>query len=267
LRVQQRQRPALDQGRIAALLGLSALAGCAWWLPWQRERAMATMHGEGLPGALALAMLRPATAPNYLVITTGMSVVMMLAIMTPAGLPVLLTFWRMDRHGSGAVRGADTWPGLLFAFGYLDIWSAAARAFAVLQWLLHQAAMLDTHVVQAPRWLSSGLLVAAGDYQLTPVKASCLRFCQSPFTCLLGNWRAGRQGAVLMGATLGLFCMGCCWALMLLMFVSGVMSVGMMALLCVLNLAERLLPFGRLAATLPGLALIAWGLLLFAAGV
>lgn len=254
--------PVLSHGRAAALLGLVALAGFAWWLLWQSELAMATMHGEGLLGALTRAMMRPTAAPTYLAVTTGMWIVMMLAMMTPAVLPVLLTYWRMDRRGSRAAHGADTWHGLLFVFGYLGVWSAAGGVFAVLQWLLHRGAMLDAHVMQARPMLSAGLLVAAGVYQLTPVKASCLSFCQSPFTFLLGHWRDGPRGAILMGAALGFYCLGCCWALMLLMFAGGVMSVGMMALLSALILAERLLPLGRLAATLPGLALIAGGLLL-----
>ena len=131
---------------------------------------------------------------------------------------------------------------------------------SVLQWTLHRAALLHGHLLTAGPPLAGALLVAAGLYQLTPLKTACLARCQSPLGFLLSHWREGASGALHMGVRHGAYCLGCCWALMLLMFAYGVMSAAAMALLTVFVLAERLLPPGPWSAKLPGLALVGWGM-------
>jgi predicted metal-binding membrane protein len=166
-------------------------------------------------------------------------------------------FLRLDRGGGARTGSGD---GVVFAGGYLAVWSLFALVATVLQWTLHRAALLHTHALAASPLLAGGMLVGAGLYQLTPFKTACLRHCQAPLGFLLSHWRDGAAGAFSMGMRHGTYCVGCCWALMLLMFAFGVMSVAAMAVLCVVVLGERLLPPGPWTAKLPGAALIVWGM-------
>jgi predicted metal-binding membrane protein len=178
---------------------------------------------------------------------------MMLGMMIPVVLPMVLTFWRLDRGG----RQADA---ALFAGGYLLTWSAFAVLATGLQWTLHRGSLLHGHLLAAPPWLAGILLIAAGVYQLTPLKTACLAHCQSPLGFLLSHWCDGAVGALRMGVRHGAYCLGCCWVLMLLMFAYGVMSAAAMAGLTVFIVAERLLPADPWSATLPGIVLVAVGL-------
>jgi predicted metal-binding membrane protein len=185
-----------------------------------------------------------------------MWVVMMSAMMTPAVVPVVLVFQRLDRRRSAAAARLD---GALFALGYLVAWSGFALLATLAQWTLHRAALLHTHALAAGPSLAAAILVAAGAYQLTPFKTACLRHCQAPLGFLLSHWEEGAAGALRMGMHHGRYCVGCCWVLMLLMFVAGVMSVAAMAILSLFVLGERLLPPGPWTAKIPGVILIVWG--------
>lgn len=254
----------------AALLVVAALS---WWLLARSAAVMSAMSGGGVLLEVAIAMMRPADTMPYLAVTALMWMVMMSAMMTPAIVPVVLLFQRLDRTRArgttsdampgakpaavpGDARGRD---GLFFAAGYLAVWLVFAVVATALQWVLHRAALLHTHALAAVPLLAGGLLVGAGLYQLTPYKGACLAHCQTPIAFLLGHWEDGRGGALRMGARHGLYCLGCCWALMLLMFAGGVMSLTAMALLSVFILGERLLPPRPWVARLPGFALILWG--------
>jgi predicted metal-binding membrane protein len=201
-------------------------------------------------------MMRPIPVVPYLSVTALMWIVMMSAMMAPAVLPVVVLFQRLDRQRGGGHLGAD---GALFAGGYLLVWFGFAIALTLLQWWLHRAALLHTHVLAAGPPIAAAILLGAGLYQLTPLKRACLKHCQTPVAFLLAHWEEGRAGALRMGLRHGAYCLGCCWALMLVMFVGGVMSVATMAVLSVFVLAERLLPPAPWTASLPGVALIAWG--------
>jgi len=248
-------REVLPASRALALVGLLVISLIAWIFLWQSAVAMTQMTGDGMLQALAIAMMQPAAAHTYLPAAGLMWVVMMIAMMTPAVLPIVLTFWRLAR---GATR-PSTAHGLAFTVGYLLVWSGFGLFLTLLQWGLHQAAVLHGMDLALEPQLAAWLLVAAGIYQLTPLKTSCLAHCQSPLGFLLSHWRDGLVGAVRMGYSHGLYCLGCCWALMLLMFVGGVMSVGCMALIGLFILLERLLPPRRWATYAPGLLLITWG--------
>jgi predicted metal-binding membrane protein len=244
----------------AALLVVAALS---WWLLAQSAAVMSAMSGGGVLLDIAIAMMRPADTLPYLAVTTLMWMVMMSAMMTPAIVPVVFLFQRLDRtrEAQPGRRGRD---GLFFAAGYLVVWLAFAVVATALQWALHRAALLHTHALSAGPVLAGALLVGAGLYQLTPYKGACLAHCQTPVAFLLGHWEDGRGGALRMGARHGLYCLGCCWALMLLMFAGGVMSLTAMAVLSAFILAERLLPPRPWVARLPGIALILWGVLTLA---
>lgn len=245
---------------------LLAIAALAWGLLWASADRMLTMGQPAtetgfLPPALdallrqaAWLMMKPAAVPTYLTLTAVMWVLMMLAMMIPAVLPVVLLFGQRAGGGTGQM--------LAFAGGYLGVWSLYGIGLAFVQWGLHQALLLHTMALRTDRTLAAGLLLVAGIYQFTPFKQACLRHCQSPLAFLLNHWRDGRFGALAMGATHGRYCLGCCWVVMLLMFAGGVMSVGAMVVLAAFILLERLLPAGRLASAAPGALMLAAGALL-----
>ncbi len=241
--------------RLIIAAALAAVAAVCWWLLARSATVMASMQGDGVLLALATAMMEPAATGPYLTASALMWLVMMGAMMAPAALPITLVFVRLDRE-----RRAEAVPrhGLLFAAGYLGTWSLFALVATVLQWALHRAALLHTDALAIGRPLTGVMLIVAGLYQLTPLKQTCLAHCRTPMGFLVSRWRDGAGGAFRMGLRHGGYCLGCCWALMLLMFAAGVMSVTAMAVLSVFILAERLLP-GRWAAQVPGGALLGWG--------
>jgi predicted metal-binding membrane protein len=241
--------------RLLVLGGFLAIAGLAWIFLFQSEIAMTTMARDHWLAGMMMAMMQPHAATLYLTATAAMWLVMMIAMMTPAVLPVVLMFTRVDR-GNAAHRTRDS---ALFGASYLVVWGIFGIAMAVLQWGLHRGAVLQTHLLEAGPVFASSLAIAAGFYQLTPLKSTCLSHCQSPLGFLMSHWRAGALGAIHMGFTHGAYCLGCCWALMFLMFVGGVMSVGAMVVISLYILFERLLPAGPWMTKFPGALLIGWG--------
>ncbi len=239
-----------------SVLALGVIAACAWYALVEMETAMRVMSGDGPFTELMWRMMRPADALPYLTATSVMWIVMMIAMMVPAVIPMLIVFHKLERTGSA---GADTF---LFASGYLLAWSAFSVVAALMQWLLHRAGWLGGDVLAAGVYGAAAILVAAGIYQLTPAKDACLDKCRSPMGYFLHHWRDGRIGAVVMGLRHGLFCIGCCWMLMALMFVGGAMSVATMAIVAAMIVAERVLPAGPLVTKVPGFLLVAVGLAL-----
>jgi predicted metal-binding membrane protein len=183
--------------------------------------------------------------------------VMMVGMMAPSAAPVLLLYAGAQRgrgvHGSG--------PIVLFGTGYLLVWIGFSIAAALAQWALHEAAMLSPAMAMASPRLGAVILIAAGIYQLTPVKGACLTHCRTPLGFLMGHWRDGVTGAIGMGLKHGAYCLGCCWALMLVLFVVGVMNLAWVAALTILVLVEKIGPAGAIAARVAGVAMIAAGAL------
>lgn len=215
-------------GAIALIAGLS----------WAYLLAGAGMHS--MPGmAASFAAL------------AAMWTVMMAAMMLPAATPLALLYSRGMRHHGEVARG-----GLLIG-GYLLVWSLFGLGAAWLQHRLGPAG-LD------PRYFPA-LLAAAGLYQWSPLKDHCLGRCRAPARFLADFCRPGAAGAVRLGLVHGLYCLGCCWLIMLLLFVGGAMNLAWVALLTLLVSAEKLLPGGRWVARLAGLLLIGWAAVLLAA--
>jgi predicted metal-binding membrane protein len=227
---------------------LVAVAAICWLFLVESEATMGT--------TLMRRMMTPGEPGPYLVAAASMWIVMMIAMMIPAVLPMVAVYRQVDRSPS---PGTDAF---VFASGYLAGWTAYAVVAAGVQWWLHARGLLHGMMLVGAAPLAATLLIAAGVYQLTPLKNACLARCRSPLGFVLAHWRDGRLGAFVMGLHHGLFCVGCCWMLMALMFVGGAMSVATMGVLCVFILAERLLPAGPWVATLPGLAMIGWGVAL-----
>jgi predicted metal-binding membrane protein len=180
--------------------------------------------------------------------------VMMAGMMLPSAAPMITAYATSVRSERAQLHGSTP----LFVVGYLAAWSGFAALAAGAQWALHDAALVNAMGVSTSRWLGGLLLAGAGAYQFSGVKDACLSKCRTPLGFLLTSWRGGRGGAVVMGVHHGSLCIGCCWALMTLLFVLGVMSLWWIALVAAVVLLEKLVPGGALTRVL-GVGLFAWG--------
>jgi predicted metal-binding membrane protein len=180
-------------------------------------------------------------------------------MMTPSVAPLVLGYAAVGRTArGGAPFAATAW----FASGYAASWTLFALAAAAVQWALQRAALLTATMSTAARPLGAAILIAAGVYQWTRLKAVCLTHCRSPRAFLQHNdgFRPDAPGAFAMGLHHGSYCVGCCWVLMALLFVGGVMNAAWIALLTALVLAEKVVPQGRLVARAAGVLLLAGGI-------
>jgi predicted metal-binding membrane protein len=185
-------------------------------------------------------------------------------MMLPSAAPTLLLFARVNRQAKGGDRAAV--PTGIFAAGYLTVWGSFSALATLLQWALERQGLLS-HMMAATSYRVGGaILVAAGIWQLTPVKNVCLRHCRSPLSFLIGKWRAGRAGAFRMGLEHGAYCLGCCWCLMGLLFFGGIMNLLWIAGLAALILVEKTVPPGLWIGRVAGVGAAVWGLLLLAGG-
>lgn len=188
-----------------------------------------------------------------------MWLIMMVGMMTAAAAPVLLLF-----AATAAGRHERRIPAsvLIFGLGYVAVWAGFSACAALAQWGLHQAAMLSSTMKTSSPVLAGGILVAAGAYQLMPVKSACLAHCRSPLGFLMGHWRGRAIGAFQMGVRHGAYCLGCCWALMCVLFVVGVMNLVWVAALSAFVLLEKIGPAGTVVARVAGAALVLVGMLM-----
>ena len=183
--------------------------------------------------------------------------VMMVAMMLPSAAPMLSVYTRIASAREGS-RPYHVW---MFAAGYFVVWTGFSLAVTALQYALQSVAIISNGMRTGP--LAGGIILAiAGIYQLTPLKNVCLKRCRTPVGFFMTNWRDGARGAFKMGLDHGAFCMGCCWMLMALLFVAGVMNLAWVAAISVLVLLEKAAPFGRAIALASGVAMIAAGLVL-----
>jgi predicted metal-binding membrane protein len=248
-----------------ALAILTALAW-AWVLIGSGTGMSATaMSTWQFPPPRPALMMQAAWSASYWLIMLCMWWVMMIAMMLPSAAPMILLYARVVRHGPGHVQGAVA-PTAAFAAGYLVCWFAFSALATGLQFALERLGLLDGMMMwSTERWLTAGLLVGAGIYQLSPLKSACLAQCRSPAEFLARHWRPGRLGAFRMGEAHGAYCLGCCWALMLLLFAAGIMNLVWIAGLSIPVLLEKLAPFGA-ALTKPFAALLILAGLVIAAG-
>jgi predicted metal-binding membrane protein len=189
--------------------------------------------------------------------------VMMAAMMLPSATQMILVFATVNRKRRA--RGAGHVGTAVFGAGYLIAWGGFSLLATVAQWGLEQMALLTPMMTTGSPVFGGLLLIAAGIYQFTPLKHACLHHCRSPFDFVINRWREGRGGAVSMGLEHGLFCLGCCWMTMALLFVFGVMNLLWIAALSVLVLVEKAVPGGVWFARAGGLAMVAAGLVLLVA--
>ena len=185
--------------------------------------------------------------------------IMMAAMMLPSATPTIRLYARIGRERRGGDRALSaTW---MFVAGYLAVWTGFSLLATLAQWALLAMRLVSPMMESASPTLSAALLLAAGAFQFTPLKHACLAKCRSPLGFLLTEWRDGPAGAFVMGVRNGAFCAGCCWSLMLLLFVFGVMNLLWIVALTALVLLEKVLPRSRWLSRGTGIALLAWGAL------
>jgi predicted metal-binding membrane protein len=223
----------------------------AWIIPMGRD-----MYGE-MSGPSAWMMTREWDFP-HLTLLFAMWAVMMAGMMLPSAAPTLLLYARVVRSGpEGGSTGARVYA---FAGGYLIVWTAFSLLATVLQRMLAHWLLLSP-MMESRGWFGGALLIAAGFYQLTPFKRTCLQSCRSPAAFIAGHWQPGVLGGLRLGIAHGWHCLGCCWALMLLLFVGGVMNLWWIAALTVFVLLEKVAPLGVQGGKLSGVLIVTWGIL------
>lgn len=241
------------------ILGVAALA---WAYLLRLAPQMSSSADAAAMVAMGMSVHTPWSGAD-LFMTWVMWSVMMIGMMSASAAPVLLLF--AETEARRARRGVSV-SVPAFALGYLAIWLGFSAVAALAQGALHRATLLSPAMAVSSARMAGAILVVAGVYQLTPAKWTCLRHCQTPLGFLMSRWRAGVGGAFGMGARHGMYCLGCCWALMCVLFVVGVMNLVWVGALTVFVLLERFGRAGRHAARVGGVAMVAAGIFMVAGG-
>ncbi len=256
----------LRRDRIIVAATLAALTALSWayvlWLAAGMDMGSMEMTGFRMVPA-GKGIMAPAPSPWQaieFVYVFAMWAVMMVGMMTPSAAPMILIYARVARQASaqGKPFAAAGW----FAAGYLLTWTGFALTATVAQWALDRAALLDPMMASTNQVFGGIVLIAAGIYQWTPLKDRCLAHCQSPllFIQRQGGFRRDPLGALRLGLHHGVYCVGCCWILMALLFVGGVMNVLWIAAISAFVLIEKLVPVGRLISRIAGVGFVAAGI-------
>lgn len=255
----------LRRDRLIVATALGAILVLAWayllWLAADMDMDGMDMRGFRMVPA-GIGMMAPATAPWSAVefaFVFVMWAVMMIGMMAPSAAPMILMYARVvrQRKETGKPFAATGW----FGAGYVLAWAGFSLAATIVQWFLERQALLDERMASANMFLGSAVLIAAGIYQWTPIKNACLAQCQTPLGFLMshGGFRSDVRGCLHLGFLHGIYCVGCCWVLMALLFVVGVMNVLWIAALALLVLLEKAARWGQSVARTAGVACIAAG--------
>ena len=239
--------PPLARERVIILVALVSLAAAAWVAFLARAQSMAAGDDMNMDAAM-----RPdLTMGGAWALFAATWVAMMVAMMFPAAAPMVVMYARMRRGDPASVA--------LFTASYISLWFAFGIVAYAISAGVEQLATRSMWVADNWGRVGGALLVAAGLYQLTPLKDFCLRHCRTPLSFVMQHWRDGRSGAVRMGLTHGRYCMGCCWLLFLILIPLGMMNVAAMAAVAVVVFAEKVLPWNRALNAAVGLVLVVGG--------
>ena len=260
----------LRRDRLVVFAALSAVVALSWaYLLAGAGMSMSAfgmtrMSPPGVGGGMSeggvagMSMMVPAVwTPGYTVLMFFMWWIMMVAMMLPSAAPMILLFATVNRKQRDS--GHPHVETSIFSIGYLAVWAAFSLVAVALQWGFQRAGILSPMLVGTNAIFGSVLLLAAGVYQLTPIKRACLRHCRSPQAFLSTHWRRGAHGALRMGLLHGAYCVGCCWFLMGLLFFGGVMNLYWIAGLALFVLFEKAVPAGHWLGYASGVALLVWG--------
>ena len=246
------------QDRIVVLSAIVAVSAAAWvYVVWLATTMDMAGHAMDMPGMMAPA-LQPWSAADF-VLMWVMWAVMMVGMMLPSVAPMVLIYAGVARHAlaQGKPFAASGW----FVTGYLLSWAGFSLLATTAQWGLEQAALLSPMTMAADQLIGATLLILAGLYQWTPLKGACLTQCQAPLMFIQrhGGFRREPAGSMRLGAQHGLYCIGCCWALMALLFVGGVMNVLWVAAIAIFVLLEKVAPSRRVLSRAAGTAAVGAG--------
>lgn len=244
----------IRRDRVIMIFGLVALIAVSWLYLFTASAGMRSMLNEGQMHA-AMGMPEMQSWSRELAALFVMWAVMMVAMMLPSASPLALLVLGVYRRRDDDYTRLNS---ALFVSGYLLAWTAFSLLAASGQIALQRAALLSTDMAARSAPLTAGILILAGIYQLLPIKNACLTHCRSPLSFLGEHWREGRVGALRMGLLHGSFCVGCCWALMALLFVAGVMNLLWVAVIAVIVLIEKLWRQGLWFGRVTGVLLILW---------
>ena len=248
--------PRLDRLVVAGLLLL--VAALAWGFTIHQARMMDEMEAAMWRDMnMSMNGMEPSWTAIDAMLLFVMWSAMMAAMMVPGASPMVFAFATINRRRRQ--RSAPYVPTAVFLLGYLIVWTAFSVIATTLQWMLQSTGLLTTMMQSTSSYWSAALFVAAGLYQFSPLKEMCLAYCRTPDSFILSEWRDGPLGAVVMGLRHGLFCFGCCGALMILLFAVAVMDLRWVAVLTLLVTAEKLLPGARFWRLGIGVLLLATG--------
>lgn len=243
---------AYNRDRTIVLSVVAGLCLLAWlylfYLVWMMDRMLVVIAEPQLQ----------TWTPTEVLLCFVMWAVMMVGMMIPSVAPMIMVFTQTYRKRIS--QGQPFVPTSLFVLGYLTIWTVFSVIATAVQWGLNAVALLSPILLKSTSPILGGvILIIAGFFQWTDLKQRCLKHCRSPLNFLLNEWRDGQFGAFIMGLRHGLFCLGCCWALMGLLFVTGVMNLLWVALIAIFVLVEKLVPFEPLVGRGAGAVLVGWG--------
>jgi len=260
----------LRRDRMIMIVALAALTALAWtgltWLAPNMATGGTDMTGLRMipDGRVLMIPANEPWKPIEFGYVFAMWVVMMIGMMAPSVAPMILIYARVGRQAAmeGKPFAASGW----FAAGYLLAWTTFSLVATSAQWTLERAALLTPMMATTGAIFGGFALIAAGLYQWTPLKDVCLRQCQGPLLFIQrhGGFRRDAGGSILLGVRHGAYCVGCCWALMVLLFIGGVMNVLWIAVLSILVLIEKITPAGRLISRIAGAGFIVGGAWLLA---
>jgi predicted metal-binding membrane protein len=244
----------VKRDRAVVIAGVVALAAIAWGYTIYLAQSNADV---GSAMGMAMGNTRSWSGVDFALMFV-MWAVMMVAMMVPSAAPMILLFATVNRRRRDQA-GPFVSTGVFLA-GYLAVWVLFAAGATLGNWGLHQASLLTSMMGgSSSGYLGGGLLVLAGAFQWSRLKYACLTQCRSPMSFLMSDWREGTSGAFKMGLQHGRYCLGCCWVLMALLFVLGVMNLVWIAALAAFVLAEKVAPAGVKVSRVTGVLLVAWG--------
>ena len=240
-----------DRTIVLAGLGIIILAAAIYTVN------MAQAYG-GMPASLLHQHDHASHGSENFLTLFVMWTVMQVAMMSPTAIPMVLMHTKVERH-----RHPERSPIIrttLFFLGYILVWMAFSAVFALGQMILQSTALLSPGMASTSPWLAVGILIATGLFQFSKLKEACLSQCRSPVTYFMLEWREGDIGALWMGLKHGIHCVGCCWILMALLFVAGVMNLLWMAIITAFVLIEKVMPRGDLFGRVVGFGMVLWGI-------
>ena len=246
----------LKKDRLIVISGLFVICILAWFYIIYLYRQMEVMDMNALFFAMPMT---PSWTVLDFVLLFLMWFVMMIAMMTPSVAPLILLFTKVNRQ-----RREQQSPFVNTSYlltGYFVVWGGFSLIATLLQWLLQQVSWLNPDMIITNKIVGSVILVAAGVFQFTPLKQTCLSFCKSPLEFIVKHWKEGKKGAIKMGIKNGAYCVGCCWVLMVLLFVSGVMNILWVAVIALFVLIEKVSAKSKWISFAAGSLLIIYGML------